>query len=129
MKATCSIETEGVSKYSRIRETMEIRTTIKSIRQIENVTPQKDDTLKVNAYIRMTANSLNNVLVEMTRVAQNVPSDVERMFQTAENGDGVLRPFTKLQFLVLDVIMLTLYPFMMLIDRSSGGVLFKDDDV
>lgn len=88
-----------------------------------------DDVLKANAYIRMTANSLNNVLVEMTRVAQDVPSDVECMFQTTENGDGFLRPFAKLHFLVLDIIMLTLYPFMMLIDRSSGDILFKDDDI
>lgn len=93
------------------------------------MTLPKHDVLEANAYIRMTANSLNNVVVEMTCVAQNFPSNIECMFQTTENGDGFLRPFAKLQFLVLDIVMLTLYPFMMLIDRSSGDILFKDDDI
>lgn len=93
------------------------------------MTPPKDDVIKTNAYIGMTANSLNNVLVEMACVAKNLPSDVESMLQTTENGDGFLGPLAKLHFLVLNVIMLTLYPFVMLIDRSSRDVFFKDDNI
>lgn len=48
--------------------------------------------MRLFTYIWMTANSLDNILIEVSRVTKKTAGDVVSMFESAECSDGELRP-------------------------------------
>lgn len=82
-------------------------------------------------YIGMSSDLLNDLVIEMTRVAQEVSSDVVRVFHALEDiaGDRELRPLSELGSLGLTVEVDVLHPAMVVAGGCLGNMFLEDDDV
>ncbi len=81
--------------------------------------------------IRMSSDLLDDRVIEMARVAQEVPSNIICMFYAFEDirRHGELRPLSKLGALILALQVDVLHPAVMVGGRCLGDMLLEDDDV
>lgn len=82
-------------------------------------------------YIRMSADLLDDGIIEMARVAQEITSDVICVLDTFEDvgGEGELAALSELRSLVLALEVDVLHPAVVVGGSSLGNVLLEDDDV
>ena len=82
-------------------------------------------------HIRMSADLLDDRVIEMARVTQEVSGDVICVFETLEDigGDRELRAFAELSSLAFACCVDVLHPAVMVGSLGLGDVLLEDDNV
>jgi hypothetical protein len=84
-----------------------------------------------STYIRMSSDLLNNRVIEMARVAQEIPRDIVGMLEALKDvgRNSELRSLSKLGSLGLAVEVNVLHPAVMIRGSSLGDVFLEDNNV
>ena len=84
-----------------------------------------------STYIRMSSDLLNNRVIEMARVAQEIPRDIVGMLEALKDigCNRELRSLSKLGSFGLAVEVDVLHPAVMIRGSSLGDVFLEDNNV